>query len=151
MTDEQNPRGRKPQISVTPRTDTVDWEQALKERLENPHGSLGFSFPLAEPEKWDTYVASSELHPSRHFDMVHKKKWQAMTIDHLAPGITPESIGWNVAPDGKTLCRGTRGQEMAFIQPKAIRNAIQTAKTEANKRGMGSAAPSAATSSRPRR
>ena len=140
MTDEQNPRGRKPQITVTPRTDEVDWDAALAERLDNPHGSIGFAFPLKNPELWDTYLASSEANPSRHYDMVHKKKWLPLTVDDLEPGTTAEMIGFNIAADGKTLCRGVRGQEVAFKQPKHIRNAIQTAKTEANKRGMGSAA-----------
>lgn len=131
---------RQPQISVTPRAAAVDIETIIAKRLSgDPFADGAAAIPLRDPHQWDTYIANAEVNPNRHYEMVNRKGWIPLTVADLPANVSPESIGWNVAEDGQTLCRGTRGQEVAYKMPKDIRSKIQEQKTAMNKRGMGSA------------
>ena len=133
--------GRKPKIVVAARAASVDLNTVIAKRLSgDPFAAGQIAIPLRDPHLWDTYVASSEVNPNRHYDMVNRKGWVPTTIYDLPDGISPESIGWQVAEDGQTLCRGPRGQEIVYKMPKDVRNQIQEKKTALNRRGMGSAA-----------
>ena len=128
---------KKPQITVTPRQGDIDLDAIIAKRLAgNPFGGGTTEVPLAEPERWDVYIANGDLHPSRLYEMKMRLGWVEVTAADLAPGITPESIGFSISETG-ALCRGPRGQEVVFKQPKAIRAKIMERKTDVNKRGMG--------------
>lgn len=131
---------RKPQISVTPRTTDVDIDAIIRKRLEgNPFGGGTTEIPLAEPERWDTYIANGDLHQSRLYEMTHRLGWVPVTAADLAPGISADAIGFTINESGH-LCRGARGQEVVYKQPKDIRKQVMQRKTDVNKRGMGDAA-----------
>jgi hypothetical protein len=131
---------RKPQISVTPRTESAfDIDEIIRKRLAgNPFGVGTTEIPMREPGKWATYLANGDLHPSRLYEMTARKGWVPFTVDDLPENVTPESIGFSVNEAG-ALCRGTRGQEIVYKQPAEVRQQIQAAKTAANMRGMGTA------------
>lgn len=146
MTDEQAPRqkpGPKPKIpaiTVAPRAANVDIDRIIAKRLAgDPFADGTQAIPLKDAEKWDTYIGSGEVNPNRHYELVNRKGWIPLTIADLPEGVTPQAIGWNVAEDGQTLCRGVRGQEVAYKMPKEVRSQIQAAKTRANLKGTGSA------------
>jgi len=61
-----------------------------------------------------------------------------VTTDDLPDGLTPQGIGWQTAEDGKTLCRGVRGQEIIYKMPKAIRHKILMKQDEINRKGTKS-------------
>lgn len=131
---------RKPRITVTPRMDDADWEKEIQERIGgNPFGHGTDTIPLKDGEYWATYIANSDADPNMHYDMTHNKKWKPCTKDDLEDGVTPESIGFRVAADGQTLCRGQRGDEVVYKMPRHLREQILMAQTAQNNRGMGSA------------
>lgn len=132
---------KKPRITVAPRSDESQWSQddILARRLNGePFGLKQDGIPMKEPGKWAVRIANSQLHESRHYDMVHKLGYKPMTKDMIADGITPESLGFKLAEDGQTLCRGIRGDEVLYVMPKDIYDQIQFAKAEANVKGMKS-------------
>jgi hypothetical protein len=130
----------KPDITVTPRAEAVDIDAIIAKRLQGqPFGARTVTIPLKEPERWATFIANSLADENNHYRMVHELGWLPLTIDDLAEGITPISIGWQTKEDGRTLCRGPRGDEIAYKMDKHIRHQIQMAKTAENKKGIGSA------------
>jgi hypothetical protein len=143
MSDEQPVRrGRKPRITVSPRSDAESFnpDDVIAKRLAgNPFGARTTAIPLAEPGRWATFIANSLADENNHYRMVHELGWVPLTIHDLAPGTNPQSIGWQVKEDGITLCRGARGDEIAYKMDKRVREQIQLAKTAENKRGIGSA------------
>ena len=132
---------KKPSITVAPRADESQWNQddIIARRLNGePFGLKADAIPLKEPGKWAVRIANSQLHESRHYDMVHKLGYRPMTRDFLPDGISPESLGFKVAEDGQTLCRGIRGDEVLYVMPKDQYDRIQMAKAAKNMEGMGS-------------
>lgn len=143
MSDEQTPakRGRKPKISVSPRSDEATWSQddILAKRLAGqPFGVKTSEIPLREPGKWALRVANSQASDSRHYDMINKLGYKRVSADMLAEGISPESIGWRLAEDGQTLVRGVRGDEVLYCMPKDVHRQIQMAKADANTKSLKS-------------
>ena len=131
---------RPPEVTVVPRAAT-DVDAIIAKRLQgDPFAAGAVDIPLRDPEHWATYVASGDVSPNRHYEMVHKKGWVPLTVADLPDGITPQAIGWQVAEDGQTLCRGVRGNEVAYKMPLAARSQVQQAKTARNLAGTGSAA-----------
>jgi hypothetical protein len=140
--DDQQPEKRGPgrppkQIAVAPRD--FDTDSVIARRLAgNPFGGRDMTVPLRDPERWATYEANSLADPNNHYQMVYVKGWVPLRVEDLAPGISPESIGWQVDADG-TLCRGPRQDQRLYKMPKELYAQIQQAKTAANLRGTGSA------------
>ena len=132
---------REPTITAAPRGADIDIDAVIQRRLRgDPFAASALAIPLREPGRWATYVANSDTSPDRHYDMVARKGWTPMTTADLPDGVTAQSVGWNVAEDGQTLCRGTRGQEVLYKQPIEVNTAIAKAKAAQNLKGMGSAA-----------
>lgn len=132
---------KEPTITAAPRGDGIDLDAVIQKRLKgDPFADSALAIPLREPGRWATYVANSETSPDRHYDMVARKGWTPLTVDDLPVGVTAQAVGWNVAEDGQTLCRGARGQEVLYKQPIEVNIAIAKAKAAQNMKGMGSAA-----------
>ena len=113
MTDKKIPR-----VTVAPRA-AQDVDDIIAKRLQGDPFAAGVAaIPLKDAEHWATYVANAETSPNRHYEMVHRKGWVPLTVADLPDGITPQSIGWQVAEDGVTLCRGVRGGEVAYKMPR---------------------------------
>lgn len=132
---------KKPAITVTPRSDESTWsaDDIIARRLGGePFGLKSDQIPLKEPGKWALRIANTQVHDSRHYDMVHKLGYVPLTVDDLAPGVDPPSIGFRLAEDGKTLCRGVRGDEVLYKMPKSAYDKIQMAKAEANTKSLKS-------------
>lgn len=132
---------QKPEITVTPRSDESTWspDDIIAKRLSgHPFGIKADQIPLREPGKWALRIANSQVHDSRHYDMVHRLGYVPLSIDDLAGGITPESLGFRLSEDGKTLCRGVRGDEVVYKMPKEAYDQIQMAKAAKNVEGMHS-------------
>ena len=132
---------QKPTITVSPRSDESQWDpnDVIAKRLAGePFGVRADDIPLAEPGIWQLYIASSQGNEGRHYEMTHRKGWTPCRKDDLAPGISPESIGFKVAEDGQTLVRGTRGEEVVYKMPKDIYDQIQQQKADANTRSLNS-------------
>lgn len=140
MTDEKKP-GRKPQITVTPRTESAfNTDEIIAKRLSgDPHASGTQAIPMREPGRWAVRIANAELHQGRIYEMKARKGWVEFTAADLPEGITAESLGFQTNESG-ALCRGPRGQEIIFKQPMEANIAIQKAKVDKNRKGMGSAA-----------
>lgn len=133
-------RGRPPKVTaVAPRTDEGTWgaDDVLAKRLGGqPFGVRVEAIPLKEQGKWQLYIASSDGQASRHYDMVHRKGWTPCTVDDIT--VSPESIGFKLASDGRTLCRGHRGEEVVYKMPKDKYDALQRMKAAENVKGMRS-------------
>lgn len=132
---------KKPEITVTPRSDESTWspDDIIAKRLAGqPFGIKADQIPLKEPGKWALRIANSQVHDSRHYDMVHRLGYVPLSLDDIAPGITVESLGFRLSEDGKTLCRGIRGDEVVYKMDKASYDQIQMAKAAKNMAGMTS-------------
>ena len=145
MSDAQTPKrgpGRPPKIgAVIPRAEESTWstDDVLAKRLAGqPFGIKTSTIPLAEPGKWQLYIANSNVDESRHYNMVFTHGWVPVTVEDLQPGVVPESVGLRVNEAG-ALCRGARGDEVLYKMPKAIYDQLQKAKAAKNVEGMGSA------------
>ena len=140
MSDEQQPKRRKATITVTPRTeDTVfDVDSIIQRRLANPFAGGDRDIPIKNRADWDLYIATSEFDPNAHYEMQAVKGWVPVTVDDLPDGLTPSQAGWNVAEDGRTLCRGVRGQEIPYKMPHDVRQAILMRQDEINRKGTKS-------------
>lgn len=135
---------KKPEIAVSPRSEATMSEAQLLEirqrRLSgDPRHERDAEIPLREPQKWYIKEANDYADANRHYKIAFKEGYEPVTIDDLPDGISPVSIGYNLAEDGKTLCRGERGRERLYKIPKAYRAQIEARKTALNKQGMGSA------------
>lgn len=130
MTEDTPKKRRKPRISVTPRADIAAQDldaianNVNERRLRGEHVRNG-EIPLREPGKWALRRANSLAEENRHYTMVHELGWLPMTVDDLAPGTTAESIGYRLAEDGKTLCKGLRGDEVLYKKDKQAHDAIK--------------------------
>lgn len=132
---------KKPEITVTPRSDESTWsaEDVIAKRLAgHPFGIKADQIPLREPGKWALRIANSQVHDSRHYDMAHRLGYVPLSMDDLAVGVTPESLGFRLSEDGKTLCRGVRGDEVVYKMAKDAYDQIQAAKAAKNVEGMHS-------------
>jgi hypothetical protein len=140
MEQEQPKRGRKPKIVVAPRTpDTLDVDSIIARRLKgDPRYTKPADVPLKDGAKWYLYEANSYADENRHYSIVHEEGYLPVTVDDLPAGITPQSVGWTVAADGLTLCRGVNGAERLYKMSKENRRKIELAKTALNKKGTGS-------------
>lgn len=130
--------------AVIPRTEEGTWsaDDVLAKRLAGqPFGIKAASIPLAEPHKWQLYIANSGADDGRHYDMVFRKGWVPVTAADLAPGVQPESLGLRVNESG-ALCRGARGDEIVYKMPKGAYDTLQRQKAEKNVEGIGSKAKS---------
>jgi hypothetical protein len=135
-------RGRKPRITVSPRSaETVlDTDAIIQRRLKgDPRYSKPPEIPLKDKGKWYLKEANSMADANRHYTIVHEEGYQPVTIHDLADGITPQSVGFQVAADEITLCRGPHGDERLYKMDVNYRKQIESKKTELNKKGMGSA------------
>lgn len=132
---------RLPKVTVVPRSEEAmaDVDAIIERRIAgNPFYSGDRAIPLSEPERWYIKEANSLADENRHYAMVHEEGYLPVTIDDIRPGITPESFGFRLAEDGKTLCRGTRGDERLYKMSKPNRAKIEARKTEIAKKGLGS-------------
>lgn len=135
-------RTRKPRITVAPRSvDTsVDVDSIIQRRLSgDPRYIRQGSIPLRDQEKWYVKEANSMADPNRHYSIVHEEGYLPVTITDLPEGVTPQSVGYNVAADGLTLCKGPNGDERLYKMDKGYRQQLERRKTELNKKGIGSA------------
>jgi hypothetical protein len=131
---------KKPEITVTPRADLIPTDDIIAKRLAGqPFGTRNLAIPLREPQRWAVFIANSLADENNHYRMVHELGWVPLTVEDLAEGITPVSIGWQVKEDGHTLCRGQRGDEIVYKMDKLQYRKVQLAKTAENKKGIGSA------------
>lgn len=155
MSDQTTPRkrGRKtnaeraalaasaPIIPVTPREDEGAWSHddiVAKRLLGQPFGIRAEAIPIRDKARWQLYIANSIADEGRHYDMVYRKGWTPCTVEDLEPGITPESIGFRRGEDGRTLVRGTRGDEVVYKMPREKYQALQQMKAAENVKGMRS-------------
>jgi hypothetical protein len=138
--DEQPKRGR-PRVSMTSRAEGAkNRNAALARRLQgNPFATGSKSVPVRDPEKWALRWANSDANENRHYQMTHDLGWESVTPADLPEGVTPDQIGLRVSEDGG-LVRGVRGQERLYKMAAEDFAAVQQRKTEANLRGVGSAA-----------
>lgn len=126
-------------VVVAPRTDTFDVEAVIDRRLRGePFGARNTELPMREPGRWATMEANSMADRNMHYRMIHEYGWVPLRVEDLAPGISPEAIGWQVATDGG-LVRGPNQDQRLYKQPIEVRQRIQAAKTQANMKGIGSA------------
>jgi hypothetical protein len=128
-------------VTVVNREDLAqhDTESVIARRLSGePFGTRNTTIPLKDGARWATYEANSMADRNMHYRMVHELGWVPVRVEDLAPGLTPESIGWQVA-DGGQLVRGPQGDQRLYKMPVETRNRINEAKTRANLKGMGSA------------
>lgn len=131
----------KPKISVQPRSDEGTWsaDEVNRRRLSGePFGLRTSEIPLRTPGAWSLRVANSLTDEARHYNMRHRLGWEPLQLSDLAEGVTPESIGYRLAEDGLTLCKGQRGDEVLYKKPKGIDTQIQMAKAAANTRALKS-------------
>ncbi len=134
--------GPAPVVTVVDRGDpaSFDVDTIIAKRLSGePFGARQTTVPLRDPKRWATMEANSLADRNMHYRMVHEYGWRPVTADDLAPGITPESIGWRVGAGG-ILCRGPQEDQKLYKQPLDVRTRIAKAKADANMRDMGSAA-----------
>lgn len=126
-------RGRKPSISVTPRADIVAQDvdsiaaQINERRLRGERIEQG-EIPMLEPGKWALRWANSLAEENRHYTIVHEQGWVPVTVNDLAPGTSPESIGCKVSESG-ALCKGIRGDEVLYRKDKKLHDAIKMRET----------------------
>lgn len=147
MSDDQTtpdtPKRGRPRVTVAPRTTETAFsaDDIIAQRLRggDPYGLRDLAIPIKDAQKWALKEANDYADENRHFSIIHKEGWVPVTKDDLAPGVTPESVGYRVAEDGQTLCRGERGRERLYKMTHENRQKIQMAKTAANKKGMGTA------------
>ena len=128
-------------VTVVNREDLAshDTDAVIARRLSGePFGTRNTTIPLKEGAKWSTYEANSMADRNMHYRMVHELGWIPVRVEDLAHGLTPESIGWQVA-DGGHLVRGPQGDQRLYKMPADVRQSITNAKAKANLRGMGSA------------
>ena len=132
MSDEQTTpkRGRPPKITVAPRTTETAFstDDIIARRLSgDPYGTREAQIPLKEAGKWAIKEANSLADENRHFNIVHKEGWIPLTVNDLADGITPDSLGYLVSPEG-TLCRGKNGDERLYKMTVENRQRVAMAK-----------------------
>ena len=129
-------------VSVANRADLAEQnvDEVIARRLAGqPFGTRNTTIPLRDAGRWATYETNSLADPNRHYRMVHELGWVPVRVEDLAPGLTPESIGWQVG-DGGQLVRGVKSDQRLYKMPLEQQQAIAKAKADANMRGMGSAA-----------
>jgi hypothetical protein len=127
---------------VAPRTatTTLSADDVLERRLKgDPRYTPAPTIPLREAGKWYVKEANSYGDLNRHYEMVHAEGYEPVTLNDLADGVTPDSIGYRLSEDGITLVRGERGQERLYKMSKVNRARLDARKTAMNNKGMGSA------------
>ncbi len=135
------PKTDKPSITVTPRSDEATWnpDDIIARRLNGePFGIKADTIPLKEPGKWALRIANSQIHDNRHYQMVRQLGYIPVTKAFLPDDVSVESLGWRLAEDGQTLCRGVRGDEVLYAMPREAYDAIQWKKADANTKGLRS-------------
>ncbi len=144
MSDEQKRGpGRPPKITVHPRSDESTWspEDIIRARLEgeNIFGHTNDnSLPLKDRARWHQRIFNNMSNPSQVHAAQRKLGWVPIRLDDLEDGITPESLGMTVAPDG-TIRRGARDHEEVFMKmDEASYQAVQKKKAAENVKGMSS-------------
>jgi hypothetical protein len=134
---------KKPEITVTPRSDEATWsaEDIIRARLEgdNPFGRTNDnSLPLRNRAAWHQRWFNNQVNPSQVHAAQRRLGWVPVRIEDLEEGITPESLGLTVAPDG-TIRRGDRATEEVIMKmPEDLYQQVQRKKAAANVRGMSS-------------
>lgn len=126
--------------AVIPRTEEGTWsaDDVRAKRLGGqPFGLKVSAIPMREREKWQLYIANTSVDDARHFKMVAELGWEPVTAADLAPGVTPESLGFRVSEAG-AICRGARGDEVVYKMPKADYDRLQQQKAAKNIEGIGS-------------
>ena len=135
-TDQPKRRGRKPRIRVTPRTDDIGLDAIVDDinqrRLSGERVRNRGLIPLREPGRWALHQANTLVNDARHYTMVHEAGWLPVTIDDLKPGTTPQSVGYRLAEDGRTLCKGPRGDEVLYKKERSVHEAIKLREAKAN-------------------
>jgi hypothetical protein len=110
----------------------------INRRVLNPFSNPSRHVPLTgEKSHWVVRTfASDPEHPDRHYDAVHRLGWQPLVRSDLA--VTPESIGYTVATDGR-IVRGAHGAEVLMAMPAKDYARVQQAKSDSNLRKLGAA------------
>lgn len=136
-------RPRKSNITITNRAETVKNafaavardNPALARRLKsgNPFASGSKDIPLAEPERWQTYIANTDSDP-RAFHKMRYNGWVPLEEGDLACPI--EESGYQKHTDGSL--RSPDGKDMVFKMDIQSYRMLEQAKTESNLRGIGS-------------
>lgn len=141
---------RKSAITVTSRA------SAAKNRLvadvrDNPvlakrlaAGNLGggggtADLPIRDREHWYLRRDNQQADPNMFYRLRHELGYVPVTEDDLPDGLTPESIGCRVTPDGQLAMGDGAHEERWFKMSAANRAALDQAATAANMRGIGSA------------
>ena len=133
---------QKPEITVTPRSDESTWsaEDIISKRLSgDPFGrTLTNDVPMRDRPHWHQKWFNSMSSPGRLHEARHVLGWEPVTIQDLPEGITPESLGFQIGPDG-SIRRGDRNtEEVLFKMPEDLHNQVQARKAEANTKGLRS-------------
>ena len=118
-----------------PRISVIDRKVIMAQRMKNPFGTPSMVVPLRGAKRgWEvrTFVADAE-HPNRHYDAVFRLGWVPLTARDL--DVSPESLGYNVAPDGR-IVRGRHSEEVLMAMPKDDFRAAQTVKSQTNLAGL---------------
>lgn len=136
-------RPRKSDITITNRAETARNSfaaiardnPALARRLKsgNPFASGSKSVPLAEPQRWHTYIANTDTDP-RAFHEMRYNGWIPLEESDLACPV--EESGFAKATDGSL--RSPDGKSMIFKMDIAQYRQLERMKTENNLRGIGS-------------
>lgn len=131
-----------PEITVTPRSDESQWsaEDIIRKRLEgDPFGRTATNdVPMRDRPKWHQHWFNSLNDPGRLHDVKFNKGWVPVTIQDLPDGITAESLGFHVGPDG-SIRRGDRNtEEVLFKMPEDLHTQVQMRKAEKNTKGLRS-------------
>ena len=135
-------RPRKSNINVTNRAETARNSfaaiardnPALARRLQgSPFASGSKEIPLAEPQRWHTYIANTDSDP-RAFHKMRYNGWVPLEEGDLACPV--EESGFQKMPDGSL--RSPDGKDMVFKMDIDHYRALEQAKTASNMRGIGS-------------
>jgi len=134
---------RKSQITVTNRAETAKTSfaalarenPALARRLKsgNPFASGSKDIPLAEKEKWHTYIANTDS-DARAFHKMKANGWVPLEESDLACPV--DESGFTKMPDGSL--RSPDGKDMVFKMAIEHYRVLEAMKTERNMQGIGS-------------
>lgn len=109
---------------------------ALARRLAsgNINGGGNRDLPLAEPERWHTYLANTYANDNAFWEM-RELGWLPLEVADLR--VKPEECGFRLSPDGH-IVRGPEGKEMLWKMDREHYRILEQIRTDQNNQGIGS-------------
>ena len=125
------PKNETDEQPTEPRISVIDRAAIMRQRIDKPFGTPSMKVPLrGEKRNWEVRTFANDAeHPNRHYDAVFRLGWVPLTAHDL--DVSPESLGYQVAPDGR-IVRGQHSQEVMMAMPPDDYHAAQKAKSDAN-------------------